>query len=54
MKTMSATEFKKNFSALFKQMTAGETIAVIDNKTQEIIGYFIRELSTGPNDYWVF
>ncbi len=48
MKTMSATEFKKNFSQLFKQMSDGETIAVTDDKTKEIIGYFTRELLTRP------
>jgi hypothetical protein len=48
MKTMSATGFKKNFSEVIKQMTAGETMAVTDDKTNEIIGYFVRELSSRP------
>ncbi|HZY38848.1 MAG TPA: prevent-host-death protein [Mucilaginibacter sp.] len=48
MKTMSASDFKKNFSALIKRMTTGETIAVTDDKTKSIVGYFTFELSTRP------
>jgi hypothetical protein len=48
MKTMSATDFKKKFSQLFKQMIDGETTAVTDDKTKEIIGYFTLELSARP------
>ena len=48
MKTMSATDFKRNFSARLKQMTAGETIVVTTDKTKSIIGYFTLELPTRP------
>jgi hypothetical protein len=40
MKTMSATDFKKNFSHVPKQMTAGETVAVTDDKTKKIIANY--------------
>jgi hypothetical protein len=46
MKTTSAADFKKNFSALFRQMTAGDTITVTDDQTKEVIGYFVRESSS--------
>src|ERR1700759_576283 len=48
MKTMSATDFKKYFSKLLKQMTAGETIVVTDHQTHEVIGNFVREFSAKP------
>src|SRR6185503_13105768 len=48
MKTMSATDFRKNFSKLLKQMAAGETIVVTDDQTHEVIGNFVREFSAKP------
>jgi hypothetical protein len=48
MKTMSSTNFKKNFSALLKEITAAETIAITDDKTNEIIGYFNFEQPIKP------
>jgi hypothetical protein len=54
MKTMSATNFKKNFSALLKQMTACETIALTKDKTNEIIRYFTVNYQAGPKFNQVF
>jgi hypothetical protein len=48
MKTLSVTEFKKNFSNVLSSVRDGETIAVTYGKEKKIIGYFVHKLPYPP------
>lgn len=43
MKSVSITEFKANFHEVIMLLQNEETIAVTDDNSEDVVGYFVRE-----------
>lgn len=46
MKTISVSDFETNFSKVIEQVKSGEQITVTNEKAEQIIGYFLPEISS--------